>query len=123
MAALRIMNIRGVPGTASIVARDSSARYLIANHHVVLGARAMRGDLVWALREKEIDEPSERVVVGRVACSHLGRITFEGELVFVDCALVELAAKLPTWVEGVLAGRPSAWGRAYPGQRVHKGGA
>lgn len=110
--ARHLVSSRGVPGTAGPVVRDGDTRFLLCNHHVVFGEGASIGDPIFALAEPDRDR---RILVGRGARGHLGRVMFGGEVVFVDCALIELVADATPSATGIAA--------ADLGQLVHKAGA
>ncbi|MFF2949748.1 hypothetical protein ACFVVU_00125 [Kitasatospora sp. NPDC057965] len=130
-AAVRIVNARGVPGVAGVLVRDSrGVTYLLASHHVVYGAGAEEGDIVWALPlsadPADPAGPVEPAPLGRARRGHLGLVEFAGEACYVDGALVELddAPNRPAWLRDALAGAwPTAAGRAEPGAAAHKRGA
>jgi hypothetical protein len=124
---LQIANSRGVPGTAGALVRDETgADLLLANYHVVFGEGATSGERVWAIPPDQPKEPRGwAVCLGAAQQGRIGRVTFNGEACFVDCALVELAAGngFPAWLEEVISGPwPSEIGMAAPGQGVWKHG-
>jgi hypothetical protein len=126
---LRIVNSRGVPGTAGVMVRDpSGARLLIANHHVIFGGGASEGEVVWALPPDDEDAlPEPRAAaVGTARAGRIGRVTFQGTVYFVDCALIELfdLTRFPDWLRSVLDGPwPAAVAAAHPGAGAIKHGA
>lgn len=125
--ALRIASARGVPGTAgAVVEHSSGTRYLLSNEHVVFGGGAELGDPVWAIPPERMDDDvTGAVLLGRVFSGRIGRVTFEGEDCFVDCALVELVeSALPAWIAERLDGLAAFETAApEPGIAVCKSGA
>lgn len=123
---VRLVNSRGVPGTAGPLVRDAHGRFLLCNHHVIFGCGAAVGDCVWALAGDDLGG-SSAVLVGHARRSQFGRVSYRGELVFVDCALVEIVAAedLPVWLRSAVAGSaiPAGVGRAATGHLVCKHGA
>ena len=124
--ALSIASAFGVPGTAgAIVADNAGGLFLLSNHHVIFGGGAKPGDRVWGLPAD--DEPDrEAALVGWGSRGLIGRVTWECETFFVDCALVELAnvSTFPDWLRRAVAGRwPSQTGTPEVGTRVVKYGA
>lgn len=100
---LAIANARGVPGTVAVLVRMRDGRRgLLSCFHVLFGRGAGEGDTVWAL----VDSPrgARRVALGKTVRGMLGRVTHEGRVVFVDCALAVLAdaLDLPEVVTGDL---------------------
>jgi hypothetical protein len=119
---VRVANARGIPGTAGPIVRDRCGdRFVLCNEHVVFGDGALAGDRVWALP----NDVSAAVVLGRARRGQLGRVSWEGETVFVDCALIELAdpAGFPGWlVQGLAGAGVPELGVAARGQLVRKHG-
>jgi hypothetical protein len=127
LPALRIVNSRGVPGTAGVMARDhSGARLLIANHHVIFGGGAATGEVVWALPPDDEGAREPRAAaLGTARSGRIGRVSFEGAVYFVDCALIELSdlTRFPDWLRSVLDGPwPAAVAAAHPGAGAIKHG-
>jgi hypothetical protein len=122
---LQIVNERGVPGTTAALVSDADGRrYLLANHHLVFGGGGAPGGRVWALPAQSAD-PQEAVVIGLARSGNIGRVSFGGEVCFVDCALVELAdpAGFPRWLRLVLGDAwPAEAAPADPGIPVVKHG-
>jgi hypothetical protein len=125
-AALRIANARGVPGMITCLVRDGVGRWsALSNHHVVFGEGAAAGDAVWAIPPND-DDGSRAVRLGSARNGRIGRVTFQGDTVFVDCALVELADRenFPHWLNSAInEAWPTEIGPVQPGIRVFKFGA
>lgn len=99
-SALRIANAEGVPGTACALVRGrDGAPLVIANHHVLFGGGAGPGERVWA-----VAEDGAVVHLGHALRGQLGRVTYQGETHFVDCAVVGLRGRalLPAWLNDAL---------------------
>jgi hypothetical protein len=125
---LRIASARGVPGMAAGLAQDlTGALFVLANYHVVFGGGATGGDRVWAVpAEDDHGGGLEAVCLGRARTGRIGRVTFQGDTYFVDCALVELADKgsFAPWLQCLMNGPwPTEIGAAEPGMSVFKNGA
>jgi hypothetical protein len=125
-AALSIASAFGVPGTAGAIVTDTEGNFfLLSNYHVVFGGGAKPGDKVWGLRaDDQCDQPIALVGWGRRG--HIGRVTWQSETFFVDCALVEVAdiSTLPEWLHRALAHDwPTQISGAMSGMRVSKLGA
>lgn len=123
---IRIANARGVPGTIGALVRDAEGALCgLTSHHVVYGDGAVLGDRVWAMPIDSFGEGA--TLLGRASRAQLGRVTFEGEAWFVDCALVTLAKDLtgaPAWLhESLSAIQTHGATRATRGTRVLKDGA
>lgn len=83
---MRLINSRGVPGTAAaLVSAKDGSPLLLTSHHVLFGLGAVRGDRVWTL-----DAKGALVAIGRALSGKLGRVSVGDAVAFVDCALVEL---------------------------------
>ena len=126
---LRIVNSRGVPGTAGVMVRDpAGGRLLIANHHVIFGGGASAGETVWALSPDDEDPllDPRAAALGTARSGRIGRVTFQGTVYFVDCALIELFddTRFPEWLRSALDGPwPTALAAAHPGAGAIKHGS
>lgn len=125
---LRIASAHGVPGTAgALVVGADGLRCVLTNHHVMFGGGAVVGDRVWALApEDEIYQAREAVCLGRARSGQIGRVTFNDETYFVDCAVVAIADEtlFPVWLKSVLSETwPLETAGAEPGMSVFKCGA
>jgi hypothetical protein len=100
--AVRLVNSRGVPGTAAATVRDGTGtRFLLTNYHVAFGDGAPAGEPVWAVPEP--DSLADGVVLGPTRRGEIGRVSVDGRIGFVDCALVELGSDpLPAWLRDCL---------------------
>ncbi|WP_051453826.1 hypothetical protein [Paraburkholderia caribensis] len=117
-AALQIANAKGVPGTVGALVRgEDGGLLLLANHHVVFGGGAVKGDHVWAL-----DDDGGRVHIGHGLHGRLGRVTYGDQTHFVDCAVIGLRTRelLPDWVNAALDRLPQATASPRPGLAVQK---
>jgi hypothetical protein len=117
-AALRIVNAKGVSGTVGAIVRDEDGNALIlANHHVVFGGGAVKGEPICAL-----NEDGERVHIGHGLRGQLGQVTCGGQTHFVDCAVFGLRERqlLPDWVNAALERLPRSAASAQPGLAVRK---
>jgi hypothetical protein len=130
--ALSIASAYGVPGTAGALVSDAAgALFLLSNHHVVFGGGAKPGDRVWALPPQD-GHDRQVAFIGWGRRGQIGRVTWQSETFFVDCALIELAdvATYPDWLQLELtrsSGFTSSWpneiAHAQPGIGVIKTGA
>jgi hypothetical protein len=104
---LQIANTYGVPGTiATIVCNSQGTSFLLTNHHVAFGEDARAGDPVWAIPpDFGGDTAGEMVCVGFTRSGFIGRVTFNGEPYFIDCALVELedSSLMPSWLQRAIS--------------------
>ncbi len=126
--ALQVASAQGVPGTAGALAQDATGtRYLLTNHHVAYGGGAEACQPIWALpTDRDADAGAEIVRVGTTHAGLIGRVTFAGAAMFVDCALVRLAdeSRFPDWLRRQLARDwPAATAKAGPGLLVRKLGS
>jgi hypothetical protein len=125
---LIIASARGIPGTVGALVRDrAGAFYLLANHHVVFGGGAAAGDPVWGIpRDCGVDPGRSAVCLGLARPGMIGRVTYDGNACFVDCALVELRSDgcFPAWLQRVMSSQawPSRAARAESGMSVVKNG-
>jgi hypothetical protein len=87
---LRLVNAKGIPGTASAVVRAADGTlHLLTSHHVLFGGGATAGEKIFA-----VEEQGGRTRMTEIATSvrgRIGRVMHDGEPVFVDCALAALA--------------------------------
>jgi hypothetical protein len=97
---LTIASANGVPGTAAAICEADGTLCLLTNHHVAHGGGSEEGAPVWALPPDPFAD-GRPVRLGSVRRGVLGRVTFRGEVYFVDCALVTLVApaSLPEWLQ------------------------
>lgn len=90
VAGARIANARGIPGTIGFLALTRADRQLVlvTAHHVLFGAGARAGDLVW-LVDSDIRPvaPVARTLYGRA-----GIVRHDGTEVYVDCAVAAIEA-------------------------------
>jgi Equine arteritis virus serine endopeptidase S32 len=115
----RIVNARGVPGTASAIVADANGtRYLLTCYHVLFGADAKPGEPIW------LGDMRTRVRIGVSTRGQLGRVTYGGEHYFIDVGIAELAADVPAEIAEALVSATAATGvgSARPGTRVSKHG-
>jgi hypothetical protein len=105
----------------------AGAVYLLANHHVVFGGGAAAGDPVWGIPQDCGDDADRGAVcLGLARPGMIGRVTYERDACFVDCALVELRsdARFPAWLQRVIFSDvwPSRAAKAASGMSVVKNG-
>jgi hypothetical protein len=104
---LGIASAFGIPGTAGTIVTDAAgALFLLSNHHVIFGGGAMPGDSVWGLPSQEYGADDRLpALVGWGRRGQLGRVTWQRDTVFVDCALLELAdvSTYPDWLRAALS--------------------
>lgn len=125
-SALSIASAFGVPGTAGAIVTDTTgALFLLSNHHVVFGGGAKAGDCVWGFPSNCGDDHNV-ALLGWGRRGQIGRVTWECDTIFVDCALVELAnvSTYPDWLHRALkCDWPIETAEPEPGMRVVKNGA
>lgn len=125
-SALSIASAFGVPGTAGAIVTDTAGElFLLSNHHVIFGGGAKPGDRVWGL-PSDYGHDQQTALVGWGRRGQIGRVTWDCEAFFVDCALVELAnvSTYPDWLHRALTRNwPNEIAAAETGMRVVKHGA
>jgi hypothetical protein len=114
-----------VPGTAgAIVVDEAGARHLLSCFHVLYGNGAGEGGRVWALHDRGESRAYDEI--GRTRTGALGRVTVDGGVTFVDCAVARLhdGARFPSETRRALArcASPSAVAEPISGRRVRKDG-
>jgi hypothetical protein len=123
---LRIVNVKGIPGTVSaLVCCEDGVLRCLTNHHVLFGCDAGGGDTVFAIDES--DGRGHMVAIGTTTRGHIGRVIHSGLPVFVDCALATLSepANWPESLKRKFAALPivNEIAEAIVGSMVTKNGA
>lgn len=119
-----IVNARGVPGALGGLARGpDGTHYFISCQHVLFGAGAGANEKVFAI--DEADGRERLIEIGRTARGFLGRVTYQGQPCFIDCAIGVLTCEVPDFmIRGVQAGGPMLGvSSTHPGARVSKQGS
>lgn len=118
---IRIANSKGVPGTMGCLATTlhSKQPVLLSSCHVLYANGAGEGDEVWQVDEAESGRKYSRI--GTTLYGKLGTVHFEGEEVYLDCAV---ASYLPS-MQNCHGSLPFIDGQAdvQPGDAVMKTGA